>query len=256
MRVPIIMLSGVAGAGKDAVASILAKNYDAAVVAQADPMKRLAAELFQFSEEQLWGPSEQRNATVSKVDARWSQFGVVTWLGRVLPAGANNSALYHALREWFITMPQAVTARHALQTLGTEVGRAHSRNMWVDYALRTARRLLSDQDVEYSRAEGVVHRISPAHTAFVVIPDGRFKNELLAVRAAGGATVRIKSPGAGLTGDAATHVSETEQESIPDSWFDFVIENHKEHGLAALEYTVKTMMSLLVPQPVRLRTAP
>ena len=59
----------------------------------------------------------------------------------------------------------------------------------------------------------------------MVIPDCRFVNEFEAIKAAGGKLVRIKRTLAGLAGAAGKHVSETEQDSVPDSMFDVVICN-------------------------------
>ncbi len=68
----------------------------------------------------------------------------------------------------------------------------------------------------------------------VVIPDVRFANELKKIRAERtGFLVKIVRTGAGLTGAAAAHQSETEQEGFKDSDFDLVIWNDR--GLDLLE---------------------
>jgi hypothetical protein len=59
----------------------------------------------------------------------------------------------------------------------------------------------------------------------VAVPDVRFKNEMAAIKEAGGLVLRISRPGAGLGGAAALHQSEVEQASIPDSAFDRVFQN-------------------------------
>jgi hypothetical protein len=88
VRVPIIMLSGQAGSGKDTVAHFLVKNHGAVSIAQADPMKRLAMKLFGFSEETLWGPSERRNDEPQRLllpeldTPRYAR----SWVDEVLPA--------------------------------------------------------------------------------------------------------------------------------------------------------------------------
>jgi hypothetical protein len=64
MRTPIVMLTGPAGSGKDTVASFLVKNHGAVAIAQADPMKRLAMQLFEFPEETLWGRAS--GATIAR----------------------------------------------------------------------------------------------------------------------------------------------------------------------------------------------
>lgn len=102
MRTKLIGIHGRAGAGKDTVADWLVRERGYVRVSLADPMKRFCAEVFGFSEEQLWGPSEHRNAP----DARWD----------------------------------GLTPRHALQQLGTEWGRAMHPDVWVRYAIATAQR--------------------------------------------------------------------------------------------------------------------
>ncbi len=90
---PIIGLTGRAGAGKDTVADCLVQHHGYAKHAFADPFKRFCQEVFGFTREQLWGPSELRNAP----DPRWD----------------------------------GLTPRRALQQLGTEWGRAMHPDLWV-----------------------------------------------------------------------------------------------------------------------------
>jgi hypothetical protein len=160
MRHVLLGLSGVAGAGKDTAANILV-DLGFVKISLAMPMKFICKELFDFSDEQLWGPSEARNAP----DPRYG----------------------------------GLTPRHALQTLGTEWGRACWPDIWVNRALKDARWYF-DYD-----ALGVV------------VPDVRFRNERAAIETAGGEVWRIVRPGAGLAGAAAAHLSENE---LTDSMFD------------------------------------
>ncbi len=99
----IICLSGLAGSGKDTVALMLRNDFDVAIVALADPMKEFVHEVFGFTHDQLWGPSEMRNA----VDERWG-----------------------------------VSPRHVLQSLGTEWGRTMHPELWLRYGLKSAERIL------------------------------------------------------------------------------------------------------------------
>lgn len=159
----IIGLSGLAGSGKSTVAKYLANDRDCYTLALADPMKEFCQKIFEFSDEQLWGPSEYRNA----VDLRYKRDRI------------------HYL-----------TPRHALQTLGTEWGRACYEDVWVDYGIRRAKNVLWNY---------------PDHYPAVVIEDIRFQNELAAVRRAGGEVWRIVRPGTeGLVGEAAQHASEND----------------------------------------------
>ncbi len=143
----ILGIAGAAGSGKTTVANVLAER-GWAVVSLADPMKRICQDVFGWSHDRLWGPSECRNTP----DPRW----------------------------------EGLTARHALQTLGTEWGRAMHPDVWVRMAIREARD----------------HRRT-------VVPDVRFQNELDAIRDAGGRMLRVERPGmVALTGAAAAHASE------------------------------------------------
>ena len=105
-----------------------------------------------------------------------------------------------------------VSPRHVLQTLGTDWGRACWPDVWVSRVIRQA--------AEY-----------PA----VVVPDCRFKNELAAIRAAGGKLWRL-THGRGLDGAAGAHESEREQLGIPDDYFDRVFAH--DSTLAELEDAV------------------
>jgi hypothetical protein len=105
-----------------------------------------------------------------------------------------------------------LTPRKALQLLGSDWGRACYENIWVDIALRTAKEMLSGGLGELNIPCGVV------------IPDVRFKNEADAIRAAGGSLWLIERPGAGLTGEAASHASEA---GLDRGLFDAIINNHR-----------------------------
>lgn len=97
----VIGVTGKAGSGKDTVADILVKRHGFKKIGLADPMKEICQSLFGFSEQQLWGPSAERE----KPDPRWG----------------------------------GLTPRHALQQLGTEWGRAMHEDVWVRFALDRAR---------------------------------------------------------------------------------------------------------------------
>lgn len=144
----IIGLTGKAGCGKSTAADALAAR-GWVVLSLADPLKRICQDVFGWTHDRLWGPSEARNAP----DPRWD----------------------------------GLTARRALQTIGTEGFRAVHADVWIRLVL-----------AEASRA-------APRN---VVIPDVRFQNELDAIVAAGGHVVHIDRAGAGLDGAAGRHASE------------------------------------------------
>ena len=207
----ILGISGLAGSGKDTFARFLVEDHGFVVVSLADPLKRICRDVFDFSDEQLWGPSEKRNEPDFRYPrekchgCQTCEFRCDHYLGYLTP-------------------------RYALQRIGTEWGRDCYENIWVEYTMRTARKLLDPMSGDVSSAlgynpkQGIVpwNRGKPKGVA---IPDVRFRNEIEGIRAAGGKLVRIRRPGAGLSGAAGVHASEAEQAGIPDDVFDLVVEN-------------------------------
>jgi len=211
MKGVIIALSGRAGSGKSAVAQMIheALLFQTIRISFAEPMKEFTKDVFEFSNETLWGPSELR----SVVDPRFASND--TWLStkerfirhagpftcRVLREIDLRSRLLTALEMWFKSLEDSalskgLSAREVLQTLGTECGRSVHQNIWADYALRRAQDAL--QHNQWSA---------------VVISDCRFLNELRVVQRAKGEVWFIDRPNAGLEGDQAIHQSETEMMS-------------------------------------------
>lgn len=211
----LIGISGKAGSGKDTLADWLVENKDFVKVSLADVLKRACKEFFDFSDEQLWGPSEKRN----KLDKRYVMF---------------YADIKHMLNEDGLKefpdgkVPQYLTPRHALQQLGTEFGRACYPNVWIDYTIRIAEKLLCDENYRYSQKRGLfIDDISnyPCVAYGVVVADVRFANEVGAIKKAGGRVIRVKRPNAGLEGEAAQHQSEAEMATMPDELFDVVVNN-------------------------------
>jgi hypothetical protein len=100
----VIGLSGRAGAGKDTAADILIKQFGFVKISLADEMKRICARIYGWGQDRLWGPSERRNLPDPDLGG--------------------------------------LTARKALQHLGTEWGRAMYENTWVNLALHYTRVVL------------------------------------------------------------------------------------------------------------------
>lgn len=239
----IIILAGQAGSGKDTVGNHIALTYGAATLGQADPMKRFAKSVFGFSDEQLWGPSEMRNApdirfydvaSIDWVDRNYSEVAE-EWVGEVLW----NLDIYQQfealekLDHWIesiyerIINGEGLSPRYVLQTLGTEWGRVFSNCMWIDYAIRTSEALLFGPNT-YRRDLGVM--FASKSRPLSVITDGRFRNEIAGAKKAGGVAIRIHRPTSNLSAAAENggikgHLSERELNDIPDSEFDAVIEN-------------------------------
>jgi hypothetical protein len=253
----IIGISGQAGSGKDTVADFLVEDFTFCKVALADPIKRFCAEVFNFSEQQLWGPSQYRNepdtryhrpeaALKKELTEKNQQIKMTPKQSRVLEMYAEGYDLDEIaevlhLNEKRITETinknnqsksiMYLTPRYALQTIGTELGRACYDDVWVDYAIRTAKALVQAGKegalVTYSAQFGIDQSEYNGVCNYkgVVISDCRFRNELLAIKKEEGKTIRVVRPGAGLEGEAAAHRSEAEMREIPDEMFDHVIIN-------------------------------
>lgn len=196
----LLGISGVASSGKDATADFFVKEFGFTRMSLADPLKQICRNVYAFTDQQLWGPSQFRNAE----DSRYPR-----------PNGT------------------CLSPREALQTLGTEWGRNCYPNTWAELCVRTAQTLLTEPGYQYDQKQGLYYQDELGGTTAgntvtvkgVVIPDCRFRNELTAIKAVGGKVLRIVRPGAGLSGGRELHPSETEQASIPDAEFDLVIQN-------------------------------
>ena len=172
----IIGIAGKAGSGKSTAAAILVDKLLFTEISLADPMKRFLKELMNWSEARLWGASEKR----AEPDTRYR-------VGR-----------------------ECITARGALQQLGTEFGRNLHPDIWVDYLLHQINgcRLAG---CGYDKFIGLIPK-SDKREIFpsmdFVVPDIRFENEARAVQRNGGGVIFINRPGAGLGGKEGEHASE------------------------------------------------
>jgi hypothetical protein len=210
----IIGLNGQARSGKDTVADFLVEHYGFVKVALADPIKRAAMEWWDFTEEQLWGDLKEEPDERYPVPHR-----LVSQGGRVAKCAACGWDTEGADKQCYLT------PRHALQQVGTEVGRLIDGDVWVRYTMGIAETLLKTK-ATYIKSKGIRGSIlGRAGAKGVVISDCRFKNEFAAIREAGGQLTRIIRPKAGLEGEKAQHASEAEQREVPDDYFDFIIHN-------------------------------
>ena len=229
----IIGISGQAGSGKDTTADFLVKNNGFVKVSFADPLKRICKDVYDFSDEQLWGASEKRN----EPDKRYP---------REIDDPSWDAGDYFEANRYGIECPKVIehlTTRFALQILGTEWARNCYENTWVDYALRVAKKLSVEGGYNYDARLGLTHPWKPGDDVWkyhVVIPDVRFKNEITGIKNAGGKVVRIVRSGAGLKGAASAHQSEAEMREISDDEFDCIIEN--DGSLQQLKNNVEVML--------------
>ncbi len=235
-KTPIILVSGKAGSGKDTVGAYIKENYNAGTIALADPMKRLAADLFGFSELTLWGPSSCRNEEQHLPQLAFIQADDVRRIAAEFVAALdlpNQVLAAKKLDAWFWGQAMEhhekgkISARTVLQTLGTEWGRAQSRNMWVKFALKQAQSYL-DGEMSYDRTTGLT--AEPGKSVdYVVITDGRFRNEVLGVSAVNGVSFRVHRPDqvtqtVGIKG----HASEKELDGIPSHFYTETLMNDKD----------------------------
>lgn len=283
MHYPLYIITGGAGSGKDTVAEMMVAGRRGVMIAQADPMKRFAMAGFGFSFDQLWGPSSSRNAPDERYaewlggsaafeQARLKIFGTSDRSGQqFIPECLADKWLreihagfyaYDALMKWFNKLEEAytqaghgsdrpvLTPRACLQLLGTEFGRSQDQNLWSNYAIEKAEQLLLG-DVGYSRELGLVSAKGMPGYNFVVITDGRFRNEVLNVKRLNGAAIQILNPAASNDSKAVEaagvkgHISESELKGIPQSWFDTFIYNDKSLGLDMLRHRVNEVMNIV-----------
>lgn len=229
----LIGISGKANAGKDTLADLIVRERPGyGKLSFAQPLKNFAARVYGFSHDQLWGPSECRDSP----DPRFFS-GSPAWEVADKEFRAYSEEWMNDLGVVFLTVPKAVTTlydtyhdlrrsqevtltpRSVLQAFGLW-GRSISSELWVNATIR-----LSQEYVSRRRGwDGVVY------------PDVRFRNEFSALRRNRALLVRIRSSKRGANLD----VSETEQDSIPDSDFDIVIHNNKD--LSALKSEVENIL--------------
>ena len=203
---------GSAGAGKDEAAKQLVTKHGFVPLAFADPLKRICKDVFDFTDDQLWGPSENRN----KEDPRY-------------PQKFHDRLIVHSEKD---RTPVCLTPRKALQSLGNEWGRDECYvNIWADYAIRVANKIASGE-FGYDQKLGVYPMSGPVGSLLVgeprtnvVITDLRYQNEAEAVRKAGGKLVRVKRKVKELK-VAPSHKSENDLLSLHDDDFDWVLNNY------------------------------
>lgn len=192
--VRLIGLHGGIGVGKDTFADIAKELAGGAwAVAYADPLKRIAQQLYGFSPHALWGPSAAR---------------------------AEVSPLYS---------DESLTARFVLQKLGTEVCRAIHPDTWLKALEDTFKKL--DGSTRYSREGGVLHDEDDddddknKYPDRVIVTDVRFKNELRHIKMLGGVLVKIIRP-VQVSAEQNSIPDHISNQVFPNELFDYVLFNN------------------------------
>ena len=231
----IIGISGKAGSGKDTVAEYLVEKHGYMKISFADPLKRFAASVFGYNAQQLWGPSEFRNAEESMLEDGWydarknlEKHGKL-WLTEIQLERKKRAEIdeqYVQLLHWFDGLqrdyPSAISPRVVLQTLGTEFGRhVLGKEVWVEYMIYVADKVLEPGHT-YTPVSGLSS--SPTPTG-VIVSDLRFLNEIKAINLVGGKIIKITRSDAGDTPGVENHASEKEQEQFSAENFDFLLNN-------------------------------
>jgi hypothetical protein len=216
-------------------------------------MKRFGQEVFNFTNEQLWGPSEARNAPDVRFAEDYEPFRTYNdaWdasfhrLLRGARAFVETNRLSHitgksvgdiqlSIQAWYHKYKYEageVSPRTMLQHFGTEWGRNLHSTIWVDVFVHIASELLGDDYKVYYPDHGV-HLVPedmvPNPTRIVVNTDLRFTNELENLRNAGAYLIQVKRPVTDRMAEVVgipNHPSEAEQKQFTDSMFDSVIMN-------------------------------
>lgn len=246
--VPVLILCGEAGSGKDSAANHLASARGAVCIGQADPLKHMAREWFGFTDEQLFGPSACRNA----IDERFTVEDDIAlqgahnlayrnmenygpgWCRKLFGRERIAEAMARLDNWWSSFIKPAINGRRlsprlVLQTLGTEWGRSIDERVWSRHALDIAFDCLGG-GWRYNRVNEPVKDGSFGGYNLAVITDGRFRNEILGTKRIGGIAVEVvrsanlsaEAQAAGVNG----HRSESELGSVPKHFYDFRIANN------------------------------
>lgn len=213
----IIGICGLAGSGKDTFADFLCKFGDFSKLAFADPIKRAAMEWYDFSEQQLWGPSHFRNLP----DDRYPILDINHPIYDDLTEEDKLEIFKSENRSWV----RCLSPRFVLQNLGTEVGRRILKSTWVDKTIRDCHTLLHSRNTEYIKTEGIV-KAENKFSSRCIITDVRFQNEVDTIRKNNGIVVKITKQAAGLDGKYSAHESEAGVKDIDNSLFFCTIENN------------------------------
>ena len=181
----LIVISGKARAGKDTLGEIMKQNFkeNYFTMAYANELKRICGKAFELSKEQLWGDLKEVPDTRYPKKIKW--FTAVT--GTITD-----------------DMPEQEywTPREILQHIGTESYRAVEDGFWV-------RQLFKYIDRNYLEN--------------VIITDGRFPDEINAVKDKGGIHIRIMREEEGAA-QGQQHASEVSLDNFDDA--DYVIQNN------------------------------
>ena len=203
-----IVLFGVKGSGKDTVGAVLRDRYSYWKESFAWPIKQMVKLAFpKFTDEDLYGSSEARERQEPAYPMGDRCVRCNTRLVRTM-GDTGELLLCGQYSTCGAVYPPFLSARVALQAMGTELGRRLYSDVWVDGCFERISR-----DAMTNPHYG---------TRGVVVTDGRFRNELVRSKALGAFCVKLTR---GLKESTSTHQSEAEFRTIPDTAFDAIFDN-------------------------------
>jgi hypothetical protein len=225
MSIPVVIICGQSKSGKDTLADYLVQNFGGIRISMADPIKALMQDIFGLEDEVWWGSSDFRNVTYSSP----SFFGNKRLKWTDLDGHSVNCCAHSFnIMAWSYQFEKTFTPRKVLQTFGTEVVRTLYPNFWVDEALRRAKLLLMG-GYEYDKKEGLIPNPQAKAPGFVVISDGRFRNEIINAKTVGATAIKIyrdNSDSKTQVAGVPNHSSEMEIEGIPRHFYDIEVNNN------------------------------
>lgn len=240
-----ITICGNSKSGKDTVAEYIAKKHGYTTLALANPIKKFLKDLFEFDDNQLYGPGIYRDMP----DARFHDYDCRAWLDVLKKCFGRNSLLQtfverlsnitelsfdrndvvNELAAIILSLREQHTAlspRVALQEVGTSWGRDKvNQNLWVIYAQKTIK-LSRKNCIVINNSNGTsngkfVSSFISLNKKFI-ITDIRFRNEFDAFNASNAFSIKVKRPNL----EIMDHTSETELLTFPDDIFSAIIDNN------------------------------
>jgi hypothetical protein len=222
----VLCISGYSGSGKDEFASQIITDTGAPKIGLADPAKRHMADIYGFTEEQLFGPSSCRNA------------GDVRYLreeARSMTAEELKDATPGDPKIWL--SPRETLQRYC-ELMNLMYGDTWVRKSLETHKIMTEVHSYFEHDClcwEYDRMKGLISRFGDGKSLvwapevfFSCSADFRHWHEMILARQMTTDSfipvlIRVKRPS--IPNPPYDHRSETEMADIPDSVFDFVINN-------------------------------
>jgi len=219
----------------------------------AEPLKRFCAEVYDWTAEHMHGAL--KDEPDERYPREWPEH---EWTRRAdgdFGCRCGGVIARRARIPFELPCVDYLTPREALQTLGTNWGRARYEDTWAALGVRKATAWYAPVTIDEHRAAAGFEPLGcmngqpgiPAPSRVAVITDCRFVNEARLVREAGGEVWQVTRDDAGLEGAAAAHASELERSSPEfQALVDVNLSNHGTVGdLAGLVRTELERMGVL-----------